>query len=253
VPPARVPLAIASGIVAIAAIVAIAVGVNRASTAVPPSASPTATPVPTPTPTPVRFGFADCSTRTFGAPLTPLHPPATVHVYSAPPAMSIDARKLYQVTITTPRGSIVLCLQPRLAPTTVNVFVTLARNHYFDGIPFHRVCPNPADSSCGGTLAIIQGGDPNCIGNVGGSGCGSGGPGFHFKDELVHQSYVTGAVAMANSGPNTNGSQFFVCTGDDSSLPPSYNLFGNIESGLSVAQALKKGDAMQTVTVAEQT
>ncbi|MBV8300459.1 MAG: peptidylprolyl isomerase [Candidatus Dormibacteraeota bacterium] len=165
--------------------------------------------------------------------------------------MTIDVNKLYEMSIKTVRGTIVLCLQPKLAPVTVNVIVTLTRNHFYDGIPFHRVCPNSADSSCGGTLAIDQGGDPNCIGKVTASTCGDGGPGFKFADEPVHQRYVTGALAMANSGPNTNGSQFFICTGDDTSLASSYNLFGNVASGLAVAQAIVKGDVMETVTVSE--
>ncbi|MBJ7609615.1 MAG: peptidylprolyl isomerase [Candidatus Dormibacteraeota bacterium] len=165
--------------------------------------------------------------------------------------MQIDATKLYKATITTPRGTIVVCLQPSLAPNTVNNFVRLARNHYYDGIPFHRVCPNPADTSCGGTLAIIQGGDPKCIASVHAPTCGQGGPGYRFKDEPVHQQYLAGTVAMANSGPNTNGSQFFINTGANQ-FPPSYNLFGTLASGLDVAKAIVQGDVMQTVTVAQQ-
>ena len=250
IPPRRVPLVLGTGVVLVAAVVAVAVGVNRASTAVPPpSPTPIVTPTASATPAPSLIPFASCASATFGAPLTPLNPPANAHVYSAAPANAIDVTKLYQMTISTAKGDIVICLQPHLAPITVNVIVTLARNGFYNGIPFHRVCPNPADSSCGGSLAIAQGGDPNCIGNVSASTCGQGGPGFQFHDETVHQRYVTGAIAMANSGPNTNGSQFFICTGDDTSLPLSYNLFGNIESGLNVAQKLAKGDVMQTVTV----
>ena len=249
------PFLIASSVVVVAALVAVLVGVNHAATVDVNRTTPTATLAPTSTPTatpaPSQVPFASCSSKTFGAPLQPLDAPADPHKYSAAPATTIDLTKLYEATITTSKGQIVLCLQPNLAPVTVNVFVTLIRNHYYDGIPFHRVCPNPADSSCGGSLAIAQGGDPNCTGNVSATTCGQGGPGFQFKDEPVLQNYVTGAVAMANSGANTNGSQFFICTGDDSSLPHSYNLFANVASGLSVAQQLAKGDVMQTVTVAE--
>ena len=216
----RLPLVIGSGAVVVAAIVAIALGVNSASAPLP--AQPTPTPVvptPTPTPTPTAaptIAFADCSKVKFGAGLQPLNPPASVHTYSAAPAMTIDTTKLYQATIATSRGDIVLCLQPDLAPNTVNNFVTLARNHFFDGIPFHRVV----------SAFVIQGGDPQCIGAVPAapatpSGtCGQGGPGFEFNDEPVHQQYVEGALAMANSGANTNGSQFFICIADDSTTPP---------------------------------
>jgi cyclophilin family peptidyl-prolyl cis-trans isomerase len=156
-------------------------------------------------------------------------------VYSAVPATQIDTTKLYKVTITTTRGTIVLCLQPDLAPVTVNTFVVLARNHFYDGLKFHRVVAG----------FVVQGGDPQ--------GTGNGGPGYQFADEVVRQQYVLGAVAMANSGKNTNGSQFFICIADDtSSLAPSYNLFGKVESGIDVAQKIVQGDLMQTVTVAQQ-
>lgn len=178
---------------------------------------------------------AGCSQASFGAPLPPINPPANVHQYSAAPAMSIDTSKLYRATITTPRGAIVLCLEPRLAPATVNNFVTLARNHFFDGLTFHRVVPG----------FVIQGGDPK--------GDGSGGPGYQFPDEPVRQPYTVGAVAMANSGPNSNGSQFFICSGDQcTSLQPKYNLFGHVQSGQSVVSAIIQGDVMQSVTVQAQ-
>ena len=107
-----------------------------------------------------------------------------------------------------------LCLQPDLAPVTVNNFVVLARNHFYDGLTFHRVVAG----------FVIQGGDPK--------GDGSGGPGYKFNDEPVHQAYVQGALAMANSGANSNGSQFFICTADDTTkLQPLYNLFGQVVSG----------------------
>ncbi len=254
---------IACGAVLVAALIAVVVLINRANgtppVAVKPSPTPTATasptptpsPTPVPTPTPAIIPFADCTTARFGAPLKPLTQPATVHVYAAAPAMTIDTTKLYEATITTARGSIVLCLQPALAPLSVNNFVTLTRNHFFDGIPFHRVCPNAADRSCGGSLAIIQGGDPNCIGNVHASSCGQGGPGYKFADEPVHQSYSAGSVAMANSGPNTNGSQFFIDTGPNQ-FPPNYNLFGDVASGLDVAKAIQQGDVVTSVTVRQQ-
>ena len=252
-PTRNVPLLVAAGAVMVAAIVAIAVGFNHASTTgvsratATPAPAGTATPAPTPSSSPVPY--ADCSTATFGAPLQPLGQPSNVHAYSTPPGMSIDLTKLYQATITTPKGKVVLCLQPDLAPQTVNVFVTLARNHFYDGIPFHRVVAG----------FVVQGGDPGCIGNVPAApaspsgACGSGGPGFSFNDEPVKQKYVAGCVAMANSGANTNGSQFFICSADDTSqLQNLYNLFGKVESGMDVVTQIAQGDVMQSVTVAEQ-
>ncbi len=228
--PQRMPFALGAGALLIGALVAAIVFVNKANGAptaavtTPPaasaSASASATAAPTPSPTAANIPFANCTTATFGSPLQPSGQPSNVHVYSAAPAMQIDTSKLYEATITTTRGNIVLCLQPDLAPITVNNFVVLARNHFFDGIPFHRVCPNAADSSCGGSLAIIQGGDPNCIGDVHASTCGQGGPGYKFQDEPVRQQYSAGSVAMANSGANTNGSQFFIDTGANQ-FPPT--------------------------------
>src|SRR5262250_1084330 len=107
-----------------------------------------------------------------------------------PPEIQIDTDKLYRATITTSRGTITMDLDPELAPNTVNNFVVLARGGYYDGLTFHRVVPD----------FVIQGGCPK--------GSGRGGPGYKFRDEPVQSEYRLGAVAMANSGPNTNGSQF---------------------------------------------
>lgn len=239
----RIAAVVAVGVVLLIALVAGAVAINRVNgpgvpvaVAVPTPAPSEVATLPSPTasavaPTP----FADCAGATFGAALQPLNPPATVHAYAAAPTMSINTAHLFQATMTTARGPIVLCLQPSLAPATVNVIVTLARNHFYDGLTFHRVEPN----------FVIQGGDPK--------GDGTGGPGFHFADEPVRQQYVNGAVAMANSGANTNGSQFYVCIGVQcASLPPKYNLFGKVESGLDVAQRIVKGDVIQSMVIREQ-
>jgi cyclophilin family peptidyl-prolyl cis-trans isomerase len=253
--PSRLPFSLAAGALLIGVLVAAIVFIDRANSTTPPASAVTASPSSSATATssasPTAIAFADCTKATFGSPLPPSGEPTNPHVYSAPPPMQIDATKLYEATIKTARGNIVVCLQPNLAPNTVNNFVILARNHFYDGIPFHRVCPNTADTTCGGTLAIIQAGDPNCIGNVHATACGKGGPGYKFNDEAVHQQYVAGSVAMANSGANTNGSQFFVDTGANQ-FAPSYNLFGNVASGLDVAKKIVQGDVMQKVTVTEQ-
>jgi cyclophilin family peptidyl-prolyl cis-trans isomerase len=151
-----------------------------------------------------------------------------------PPSMQIDLDTIYQVVITTDRGDITMELDPGLAPTTVNNFIVQARNGFYDGLTFHRVVPE----------FVIQGGDPE--------GTGRGGPGYRFADEPVRGEYTVGAVAMANAGPDTNGSQFFICIDDcRGKLAPSYNLFGYVTDGLDVAQSTQVGDVMRSVTVTE--
>jgi cyclophilin family peptidyl-prolyl cis-trans isomerase len=150
------------------------------------------------------------------------------------PEPQTDESKLYRTTITTSRGTIVMDLDPQLAPGTVNNFVGLARQGYYDGLTFHRVVPE----------FVVQGGCPQ--------GSGTGGPGYKFADEPVHGEYVVGAVAMANSGPNTNGSQFFICIDDCTrKLSKDYNLFGFVVEGVEIAQAIAVGDIMQTIIVEE--
>jgi len=142
--------------------------------------------------------------------------------------------KCYRATITMDRGTIVMDLDPQLAPNTVNNFVGLARDGYYDGLTFHRVVPE----------FVVQGGCPE--------GSGRGGPGYKFADEPVKSEYRLGAVAMANSGPDTNGSQFFICIDDcQTKLAPSYNLFGHVVEGLDVAQATQVGDKMNKVEIEE--
>ena len=151
-----------------------------------------------------------------------------------PPAMQIDTDTIYTATITTNRGTIVLDLDPQLAPKSVNNFVSLARDGYYDGLTFHRVVPG----------FVIQGGCPE--------GSGRGGPGYRFEDEPVQGEYTAGAVAMANAGPNTNGSQFFICLEDlVGRLDKNYNLFGNVTSGMDVVGATEIGDVMSSVVISE--
>ena len=140
--------------------------------------------------------------------------------WSSPPAMQIDPAKTYKVTMETNKGTIELELYPAHAPQTVNNFVFLARDGYYDGVLFHRVIEN----------FMIQGGDP--------TGTGRGGPGYRFRDELEGDGrYEQGVVAMANAGPNTNGSQFFICH-TDVSLPHSYTIFGKVSSGQEVVDSI---------------
>jgi cyclophilin family peptidyl-prolyl cis-trans isomerase len=140
------------------------------------------------------------------------------------PPMIIDANKRYVATMTTSHGTMVFNLDPLAAPKTVNSFVFLARYHYFDGIVFHRIIPG----------FVLQGGDP--------TGSGSGGPGYRFDDELPQAGrYQVGSLAMANAGPHTNGSQFFVISGPDGvALPPLYSHFGDAVTGHDVIATIDK-------------
>ncbi len=138
------------------------------------------------------------------------------------PPMVIDPSKRYTATMVTSHGTMVIALDPLAAPKTVNSFVFLARYHYYDGIIFHRIIPG----------FVLQGGDP--------TGTGSGGPGYKFADELpAPGKYQIGSLAMANAGPNTNGSQFFVISGPDgAALPPLYSLFGSVVTGGDVVATI---------------
>jgi len=133
--------------------------------------------------------------------------------FTAAPAMEIDPSKHYTATLDTSLGSMTADLYAADAPTTVNNFVFLARQGFYDGVTFHRVIPN----------FMAQTGDP--------TGTGTGGPGYRFKDEPVTRKYVRGTLAMANAGPNTNGSQFFIVH-KDYALPPNYTIFGQVTAGL---------------------
>ena len=137
--------------------------------------------------------------------------------------MMIDPGHHYVASLTTSDGVITLQLLPRVAPIAVNSFVFLARHRYFDGIIFHRIVKG----------FVIQTGDP--------TGTGFGGPGYHFKDEKVTMKYTPGTVAMANSGPNTNGSQFFIVSGPSAAgqLQPLYTIFSRVESGMGTVHKLE--------------
>jgi len=139
--------------------------------------------------------------------------------YSSAPAQTVDASKTYTATIVTTAGTLTAQLFPAEAPRTVNNFVFLAKDGFYDGVIFHRVIKG----------FMIQGGDPK--------GTGTGGPGYKFNDEPVTRDYLRGTLAMANAGPNTNGSQFFVMHADYR-LPKNYTIFGKLTAGEEIVDAI---------------
>ena len=143
--------------------------------------------------------------------------------FDAAPEMGIDPSKRYTATMETSMGTLVIALDPIAAPITVNNFVFLAAQHYYDGIIFHRIING----------FVCQGGDPD--------GNGRGGPGYKFVDELPKPGkYQIGSLAMANAGPNTNGSQFFLISGPSGvGLPPAYSLFGQVVKGLDIVEMMQ--------------
>ncbi len=155
--------------------------------------------------------------------------------WESPPAMQIDTEKTYHVTIETDKGDVELELYPEHAPQTVNNFIFLAEEGFYDGLSFHRVIDN----------FMVQGGDP--------TGTGRGGPGYQFADEtegnpLMHE---TGVISMANAGPNTNGSQFFITRSPQSHLNGRHTVFGKVVDGQEVVDAIEQGDRMVNVEVEE--
>jgi peptidyl-prolyl cis-trans isomerase B (cyclophilin B) len=155
--------------------------------------------------------------------------------WGGPPPMTIDPRKRYRVVIKTDKGTITLELYPQHAPKTVNNFVFLAKEGFYNGIRFHRVIDN----------FVIQGGDP--------TGTGRGGPGYKFEDEtkgnpLTHE---TGSLSMANAGPDTNGSQFFITHSPQPHLDGRHTVFGKVVEGQEVVNAIRQGDPMIDVAIAE--
>ena len=154
--------------------------------------------------------------------------------YNSPIPMIIDVNKKYTATIKTAKGDLVLELYPKDAPVTVNNFVSLARKGFYNGVTFHRVIPG----------FMAQGGDP--------TGTGAGGPGYKFQDEFSSRTHVTGALSMANSGPNTNGSQFFICYAPQPHLNGKHTVFGQLTQGMDVLTKLVNGDKMIEVTISEQ-
>jgi peptidyl-prolyl cis-trans isomerase B (cyclophilin B) len=156
--------------------------------------------------------------------------------YTSAPAMQIDPTKNFTATFETSRGTIVCELFPKEAPNTVNNFVVLAKDGFYDGTKFHRVIEN----------FMIQGGDPE--------GTGRGGPGYRFNDELTpgkYRKHQKGSLSMANAGPNTNGSQFFITHIVTDWLDGKHTVFGQVKSGQDIVDSVKGGDTLKKLTITE--
>ena len=156
--------------------------------------------------------------------------------WNNPPEMKIDPQKIYMVKIETDRGDIELELCPQHAPRTVNNFVFLTREGFYNGVTFHRVISN----------FMIQSGDP--------AGTGRGGPGYSFEDELIGNSLLheIGAISMANSGPDSNGSQFFITHSPQPHLNGKHTVFGKVLKGQDIVNQIQQGDKMLKVTITEE-
>ena len=155
--------------------------------------------------------------------------------YSSPPQMSIDSNKAHVATFDTSKGKIVVDLFAKEAPNTVNNFVFLARDGFYNGTKFHRVIPD----------FMVQGGDPE--------GTGRGGPGYKFADEFKGNphKHQRGTLSMANAGPGTNGSQFFITHVKTDWLDGKHTVFGQVRSGQEVVDSVKQGDVLKSVTIEE--
>ncbi len=153
--------------------------------------------------------------------------------YSAPPPMVIDTSKQYTATIETEKGNLVLELFASDVSVTVNNFVFLAREGFYDGTTFHRVIPD----------FMAQGGDP--------TGTGRGGPGYSFPDEFTQHAHVAGTLSMANAGPDTNGSQFFITYTPQHGLDGKHSVFGQLIQGMDVLEKIKNGDVIKRIVIEE--
>jgi peptidyl-prolyl cis-trans isomerase B (cyclophilin B) len=154
--------------------------------------------------------------------------------YSSPPELSIDTSKNYTATIETAKGSLVLELFTKDVPITVNNFVFLAREGFYDGTTFHRVISG----------FMAQGGDP--------TGTGAGGPGYRFADEFTVNKHDSGTLSMANSGPNTNGSQFFITYAPQPHLDGRHSVFGKLVKGMDILESIKQCDAIVKIIITEE-
>lgn len=171
---------------------------------------------PAPTPTPATS--------------TPTTPPKSMNEQLAFPGVLPESETNKLVHLKTTKGDIVFEMLPKEGPNAASNFAYLTKRKFYDGLTFHRVVPG----------FVIQGGDPE--------GTGMGGPGYRFEDDKVNLQYKAGIVAMANAGPNTNGSQFFIML-EDNPLPPQYSIFGRVVTGLDVVRKISVGDKMLSVTL----
>ncbi len=154
--------------------------------------------------------------------------------YSSPPPMSIDPKKKYTATINTSKGDVVLELFAADAPRTVNNFVFLARDGFYNDTTFHRVIPG----------FMAQAGDP--------TGTGCGGPGYSFEDEFSSKTHNEGTLSMANAGPNTNGSQFFITYSPQPHLNNRHAVFGRMTSDMAILKSIVNGDVINSITITEE-
>lgn len=212
------------GFIVVLAVAVVALSVSKLSQA-----------TPDPSPTPQASGSlsnpGDNSAATSPAPNQET-PKLTKKQYSHPfPDLPPDQLENKKAVIETNKGIIEFEIYPEATKAATN-FISLANDGFYDGLTFHRVVPG----------FVIQGGDPK--------GDGTGGPGYEFNDEPVTQKYLKGIVAMANAGPNTNGSQFFIMLDDNPDLPPNYTIFGKVIKGQDVVDKIAVGDMMNKVTIA---
>lgn len=191
----------------------------------------------TPSVTPTSGEITDPSSQTGIQPQSPTNNTSpltstssmTASIYSFPGVLP-ESETNVRVRIKTSKGDILIQLLPKEGPNAASNFVYLIKQGFYDGLTFHRYVPG----------FVIQGGDP--LGN------GTGGPGYRFADDKVNLSYERGIVAMANAGPNTNGSQFFIML-DNVALPPDYSVFGRVLEGMETVDQIRVGDVMSSVTI----
>ena len=155
--------------------------------------------------------------------------------WQKPPMISIDPKTTYSALLETNAGKIELELYPEYAPVTVNNFIFLAQEGFYDGVIFHRVISN----------FVIQGGDP--------TGTGRGGPGYQFEDELKNNplKHERGVISMANAGPNTNGSQFFITHSPQPHLDGKHTVFGKVVQGIDIVDAIRQGDKIERIVISQ--
>jgi len=181
----------------------------------------------------IAIGLAGCNKKEEVTKTESTMDKVSAGTYKNPGTLPDSEIKNKKAVIKTAKGDIEFELYADQAPKAVSNFVYLSKEKFYDGLTFHRV----------ETGFVIQGGDPQ--------GTGTGGPGYKFEDETVVGDYKEGSVAMANAGPNTNGSQFFICLADQPTLPKNYSLFGQVTKGMDVVKNIVVGDKMESVTIAD--